>query len=112
MIVIVGGLGNLPGVIVAGAGLGVVEEVAGFVLGAEYQTAFVFLLLIVLLIGRNMLLARQHRTCSRAAGRSGTSTQAARARTLARSTRLMLAVSGSSRRGSCPRSRRRSRSCG
>ncbi len=61
MIVIVAGLGNLPGVIVAGSGLGVVEEAAGFVLGAEYQTAFIFLLLIVLLIGRNMLLARQRR---------------------------------------------------
>jgi len=31
------------------------------VLGAEYQTAFVFLLLIVLLIGRNALLARQRK---------------------------------------------------
>jgi branched-chain amino acid transport system permease protein len=61
MIVIVAGLGNLPGVIVAGAGLGVVEEAAGFLLGAEYQTAFVFLLLIVILIGRNLLLARQRR---------------------------------------------------
>ncbi|MFI4904752.1 MAG: branched-chain amino acid ABC transporter permease [Burkholderiales bacterium] len=61
MIVIVAGLGNLPGVIVAGAGLGVVEEAAGFLLGAEYQTAFVFLLLIVIVIGRNLLLARQRR---------------------------------------------------
>ena len=61
MIVIVAGLGNLPGVILAGAGLGVVEEAAGFVLGAEYQTAFIFLLLILILIVRNMLLARQRR---------------------------------------------------
>ncbi len=61
MIVIVAGLGNLPGVILAGSGLGVVEEAAGFVLGAEYQTAFIFLLLIVILVGRNMLLARQRK---------------------------------------------------
>jgi branched-chain amino acid transport system permease protein len=61
MIVIVAGLGNLPGVILAGAGLGVVEEAAGFLLGAEYQTAFIFLLLIVILVARNMVLARQRR---------------------------------------------------
>jgi branched-chain amino acid transport system permease protein len=61
MIVILAGLGNLPGVVVAGAGLGVVEEAAGFVLGSEYQTAFIFLLLIVILVGRNLLLARQRR---------------------------------------------------
>lgn len=59
MIVILAGLGNLPGVIFAGAGLGVVEEAAGFVLGAEYQTAFIFLLLIVILVARNLVLARQ-----------------------------------------------------
>ena len=59
MIVILAGLGNLPGVILAGAGLGVVEEAAGFVLGAEYQTAFIFLLLIVILVARNLVLARR-----------------------------------------------------
>ena len=61
MIVVAAGLGNLPGVIVAGSGLGVLEEFAGFVLGAEYQTAFIFLLLIALLIGRNLVLARQRK---------------------------------------------------
>jgi branched-chain amino acid transport system permease protein len=61
MIVIGAGLGNLPGVILAGTGLGVVEQAAGFILGAEYQTAFVFLLLVVILVGRNMVLARQRR---------------------------------------------------
>ena len=61
MIVVAAGLGNLPGVIVAGSGLGVLEEFAGFVLGAEYQTAFVFLVLVALLIGRNMMLARQRK---------------------------------------------------
>ena len=61
MIVIAAGLGNLPGVIVAGGVLGILEEAAGFVLGAEYQTAFIFLLLIVLLVARNMMLARHRR---------------------------------------------------
>jgi branched-chain amino acid transport system permease protein len=61
MIVVAAGLGNLPGVIVAGSGLGVLEEFAGFVLGAEYQTAFVFLVLVALLVGRNLALARQRK---------------------------------------------------
>jgi branched-chain amino acid transport system permease protein len=61
MIVVAAGLGNLAGVIVAGSGLGVLEEFAGFVLGAEYQTAFVFLVLVALLVGRNLLLARQRK---------------------------------------------------
>ncbi|MBT4888182.1 MAG: branched-chain amino acid ABC transporter permease, partial [Rhodospirillales bacterium] len=47
MIVIVAGLGNLAGVIAAGVGLGVAENFAGFLLGAEFQTAFVFSLLVV-----------------------------------------------------------------
>jgi len=61
MIVIVAGLGNLVGVIVAGLGLGVVENFAGFLLGAEFQTAFLFTLLVVILVGRNLLLRRQRR---------------------------------------------------
>ncbi|HWD15237.1 MAG TPA: branched-chain amino acid ABC transporter permease [Casimicrobiaceae bacterium] len=61
MIVVAAGLGNLPGVIVAGSGLGVLEEFAGFVLGAEYQTAFIFMVLVVLLVGRNLVLARQRK---------------------------------------------------
>jgi branched-chain amino acid transport system permease protein len=61
MIVVAAGLGNLPGVIVAGSGLGVLEEFAGFVLGAEYQTAFIFIVLVVLLVGRNLVLARQRK---------------------------------------------------
>src|SRR5699024_3489248 len=44
MIVIVAGLGNLAGVIVAALGLGVAENYASFVLGAEYQAAFVYVL--------------------------------------------------------------------
>ncbi|HHK73849.1 MAG TPA: branched-chain amino acid ABC transporter permease [Rhizobiales bacterium] len=59
MIVIVAGLGNLVGVIGAGIGLGAAENFAGFILGAEYQLAFVFLLLVVVLLWRNYWLGRK-----------------------------------------------------
>jgi branched-chain amino acid transport system permease protein len=61
MIVVVAGLGNLAGVIVAGLGLGVAETFAGFLLGAEAQAAFVFSLLVVILIFRSLLLHRQRK---------------------------------------------------
>lgn len=56
MIVIVAGLGNVAGVIFAGLGLGIVENFAGFIFGAEFQTAFIFSLLVVILVGRNFRL--------------------------------------------------------
>ncbi|TCS64062.1 branched-chain amino acid ABC transporter permease [Varunaivibrio sulfuroxidans] len=59
MVVIVAGLGNLPGVIVAGLGLGAVENLAGFVFGAEFQIAFVFSLMVVILVWRNFKLKRR-----------------------------------------------------
>lgn len=59
MIVVVAGLGNLGGVIAAGLGLGAAENIAGFVLGAQYQLAFVFLLLVVVLLWRNWRLSRK-----------------------------------------------------
>jgi branched-chain amino acid transport system permease protein len=61
MIVVVAGLGNLAGVIAAGLGLGVAEIFAGFLLGAEAQAAFVFSLLVVILIARSLLLHRQRK---------------------------------------------------
>ena len=61
MIVIIAGLGNLAGVIAAGLGLGAAENFAGFILGTEFQVAFVFGLLVVILVGRSTLLARQRR---------------------------------------------------
>jgi branched-chain amino acid transport system permease protein len=60
-IVVVAGLGNLVGVIVAAFGLGVAEQFAGFILGAEYQFAFVYLLLVAILIYRSQRLARQRK---------------------------------------------------
>ena len=59
MIVIVAGLGNLPGVLAAGLGLGSAENFAGFILGAEYQIAFVFGLLVVVLLLRSWWLDRK-----------------------------------------------------
>lgn len=61
MIVVVAGLGNLAGVIAAGLGLGAAENFAGFILGTEYQAAFVFAALVVILVGRNLRLRRQRR---------------------------------------------------
>ena len=61
MIVVVAGLGNLAGIITAGLGLGVAEDFAGFILGTEFQAAFVFSLLVVILIWRNFRLGRQRR---------------------------------------------------
>jgi branched-chain amino acid transport system permease protein len=61
MIVVVAGLGNVAGVLGAGAGLGVVENVAGFAFGTEYQTACVFGLLVLILVFRNLRL-RSRRT--------------------------------------------------
>ena len=61
MIVIIAGLGNLASVIAAGVGLGVAENFAGFILGVEYQAAFVFGLLVAILVWRRFRLSRQRR---------------------------------------------------
>ncbi len=61
MIVVVAGLGNLAGILVAGTALGIAEQYAGFVLGAEFQTAFLAILLVAILVARNELLKRQRR---------------------------------------------------
>jgi branched-chain amino acid transport system permease protein len=61
MIVVVAGLGNLGGVIWAALSLGVAESFAGFILGAQYQIAFVFGLLVAVLVFRNWRLRRQRR---------------------------------------------------
>jgi branched-chain amino acid transport system permease protein len=61
MIVIIAGIGNVTAVLAAALGLGVAENFAGFVLGAEYQAAFVFALLVVILVWRRFWLARERR---------------------------------------------------
>jgi branched-chain amino acid transport system permease protein len=61
MIVIIAGIGNVSGVIFAGLGLGAAENFAGFLLGAEFQAAFIFSLLVVILVWRNFKLRLQRR---------------------------------------------------
>ncbi len=64
VIVTAAGLGNLPGVIVAGLGLGAAEQFSGFVLGAEFQQATVVGLLVLVLIIRQLQMRRQRRVVS------------------------------------------------
>jgi branched-chain amino acid transport system permease protein len=59
MIVVVAGLGNIAAVIVAGLGLGAAENFAAFILGTQYQLAFTFVLLVLVLVVRNWRLARR-----------------------------------------------------
>jgi len=58
VIVTAAGLGNLPGVILAGFGLGFAEQYSGFVFGAEFQQATVVGLLVLILIWRQIQMAR------------------------------------------------------
>lgn len=61
MIVIVAGLGNVGAVLGAGIVLSIAENFAGFILGTEYQAAFVFSLLVMILVWRRFWLGRQRR---------------------------------------------------
>ena len=58
VIVTAAGFGNLPGVIMAGLGLGVLEQYGGFVLGAQFQQATVVGLLVGVLIWRQIGMYR------------------------------------------------------
>jgi len=60
VIVTAAGLGNLPGVIIAGLGLGGAELYSGFVFGAELQQFAVVGLLVVVLVWRQ-IQQRRHR---------------------------------------------------
>ena len=59
VIVTAAGLGNLPGVIVTGLGLGAVEQFGGFILGAEFQQALVVGMLVIVLVIREIQQSRQ-----------------------------------------------------
>ena len=59
MIVIVAGLGNLPGVALSGLGLGVFEEFADYILGTEFRIGAVFMLLVFILVYRRFILSRK-----------------------------------------------------
>ncbi len=58
VIVTAAGFGNLPGVITAGLGMGVLEQFGGFILGATFQQALVVGLLLLVLIYRQIQQAR------------------------------------------------------
>jgi len=58
VIVTAAGLGNLPGVIMAGLGLGMAELYAGFVFGAELQQFTVVGLLVGVLVWRQIQYSR------------------------------------------------------
>ena len=59
VIVTAAGFGNLPGVIVAGLGLGVAEQFGSFILGAEFQQATVVGMLVLVLLGRQIQQGRR-----------------------------------------------------
>ena len=59
VIVTAAGLGNLPGVIAAGLGLGAAEQYGGFIFGIQYQQAIAVMLLLLVLIVRLMQQRRQ-----------------------------------------------------
>jgi len=61
VVVTAAGIGNLPGVIAAGFGMGVFEQFGGFVLGVQYQQALIVLLLLMVLTVRQLqqMRARQ-----------------------------------------------------
>ncbi|MGH8687295.1 MAG: branched-chain amino acid ABC transporter permease [Burkholderiales bacterium] len=61
VIVTAAGLGNLPGVILAALGLGVVEQYSGFILGAQFQQATIVGLLLAILIWRQLALSRHRK---------------------------------------------------
>jgi len=61
VIVTAAGFGNLPGVILAGFGLGFAEQYSGFLLGAQFQQATVVGLLVVVLVARQIQQARHRR---------------------------------------------------
>lgn len=65
MIVTVAGFGNLPGVIVAGLGLGAGEQFAAFILGSEFQIAFVVGLLLLVLVVRQYRQGRLRQAVGR-----------------------------------------------
>lgn len=57
--VVLGGLGSIPGAMVGGIIIGVIESVAGFYLGSEFQQAAYFVVFIIILIIRPMGLFKR-----------------------------------------------------
>ena len=60
-IVILAGLGNIAGVILAGLGLGIYENFVGFIFGPQLQNALVFLIVPIVLLIRMYQLRRKRK---------------------------------------------------
>ncbi|GAA0991034.1 branched-chain amino acid ABC transporter permease [Subtercola frigoramans] len=52
VVVIIGGLGSVPGAVIGGLGLGVIQSFGATLVSAAYETAFGFLLLVLVLVFR------------------------------------------------------------
>ncbi len=59
MIVILAGLGNFMGIIYSGMGISALENVTGFIIGAEFQAAVIFCLLVIILVTRSIRARRK-----------------------------------------------------
>lgn len=59
VIVTAAGLGNLPGVIAAGLGMGVLEQTGAFIVGTQFQQAIVVGMLVVVLLVKMILASRK-----------------------------------------------------
>ncbi len=64
VIVTAAGLGNLPGVIAAGLGIGALEQYGGFIFGIGYQQAIAVVLLLIVLFFRLMQQRRKRQSLS------------------------------------------------
>ncbi len=58
-IVVLAGLGNLAGVIAAAFAIGAAEQLIGFVVSAQFQRAFIYLVVIAILVWRSLRLRRR-----------------------------------------------------
>jgi len=59
VIVTAAGLGNLPGVIAAGLGMGVLEQTGAFIIGTQFQQAIVVGMLVVVLLIKLVIVSRK-----------------------------------------------------
>ncbi len=59
VIVTAAGLGNLPGVIAAGLGMGVLEQTGAFIIGTQFQQAIVVGMLVIVLLIKLLIASRK-----------------------------------------------------
>jgi len=59
VVVVLGGLGSIPGAFVGGLVLGLLETGGGFVVGPAFKESLVFIVFIVILVVRSRIEARK-----------------------------------------------------